>query len=361
LRWAAGKAAKTRAADLGDLTLSMLRGEEGNQARELDELVAWLRKTQPAPEIICLSNALLLGFTRRLKAELRAPVVCTLQGEDSFLDALPSKDRDSCVQVLKERAREVEAFIAPSRYFARVMTERLGLRPDRVHVVYNGIDLTGFPNPHSSAGRARQSKPTLGFFARMCKEKGLDTLVDAFILLRQNDRIKDLQLRIGGSCGPVDKIFVDSLRERLRAANLLGEVAFYANIDRTHKLDFLSSLDVFSVPALYGEAFGLYIIEAMAAGVPVVQPETAAFPELLKETGGGLLCKPGDPGKLAHAIEGLLRNPAQAQALGQAGARSVFEKFNAQSMAQACLQIFENIRAHQQVGAREPESAILPK
>src|SRR5208337_2297101 len=55
LQWAAGKAAKTRAADLGELTLSMLRGEAGNQARELEELLAWL-KTQPKPDVLCLSN-----------------------------------------------------------------------------------------------------------------------------------------------------------------------------------------------------------------------------------------------------------------------------------------------------------------
>jgi hypothetical protein len=61
LRQAGKAAAKTRPADVGDLTLSMLKGEEGNQARELDELVRWL-KTQAKPDLVCLSNVLLVGM-----------------------------------------------------------------------------------------------------------------------------------------------------------------------------------------------------------------------------------------------------------------------------------------------------------
>src|SRR5882724_7360211 len=87
LKFASGRAAKTRAADLGEITISMIRGEEVNQARELEQLIAFL-KTQPKPGIICLSNALLAGLARRLKSELDAPIACVLQGEDTFLDAL---------------------------------------------------------------------------------------------------------------------------------------------------------------------------------------------------------------------------------------------------------------------------------
>ena len=131
LNWAAGRAAKTRAADLGELTLSMLRGESGNQAREVDELIAWL-KTQPPPDVLCLSNALLIGMVRRLKSELHVPVACALQGEDSFLDALPEAHRTACWQTLAERALEVDLFIAPSRYFGRLMQQRLGLPAERL-------------------------------------------------------------------------------------------------------------------------------------------------------------------------------------------------------------------------------------
>jgi glycosyltransferase involved in cell wall biosynthesis len=341
LQWAAGKAAKTRAADLGELTLSMLRGEAGNQAREIEALITWL-KTQPKPDVLCLSNALLIGMARRLKTELRVPVACALQGEDFFLDALPESHRAACWQALAERATEVDLFIAPSRYFGNLMRERLGLPADRVQVVHNGINLDGYQAEVQSPKSKVQSAgvPILGFFARMCREKGLDTLVEAYIVLRQRGRVGNLKLRVGGSCGPADGAFVDSLRARLRASGLLGDVEFHPNLDRASKLAMLRSLSVFSVPALYGEAFGLYVIEALAAGVPVVQPRTAAFPELIEATGGGVLCAPGDARALAEAVEELLLDRARARALGEAGRQAVTKRFSAAAMAQATLQLY---------------------
>ena len=341
LKWAAGKAAKTQAADLGDLTLSMLRGEAGNQAREIEVLIAWL-KTQPKPDVLSLSNALLIGMARRLKSELRVPVACALQGEDSFLEALPESHRAACWQTLAERAAEVDLFVAPSRYFGNLMRERLGLPADRVRVVHNGINLDGYAvgGPEAKAEGQGKGVPTLGFFARLCPEKGLDTLVEAFIVLRQRGRVGQLKLRVGGSCGPADGAFVDSLRARLQASGLLGEVEFHPNLDRAAKLAMLRSLSVFSVPALYGEAFGLYVIEALAAGVPVVQPRVAAFPELVEATGGGVLCAAGDARALADAVEELLLDPARARALGETGRRAVFERFSAEAMARETLRVY---------------------
>jgi len=361
LQWAAGKAAKTRAADLGELTLSMLRGEAGNQARELDVLITWL-KTQPKPDVICLSNALLIGMARRLKSDLGTPVTCALQGEDLFLDALPDTHRSACWRLLAERAAEVDLFIAPSRYFGGLMRERLGLVAERVRVVHNGISLEGYEGevqgPKSrvqsptSEGKAetepsslepRPSPLVLGFFARMCPEKGLDTLVEAYLLLRQQGRVGPLKLRVGGSCGPADETFVNSLRQRLAAAGVLGDVEFHPNVDRAGKLAFLRSLTVFSVPARYGEAFGLYVIEALAAGVPVVLPPLAAFPEIIEATGGGVLCAAADPAALAEAIEALLLDRARARTLGDAGRRAVFERFSAEAMARTLVEAYAGL------------------
>ena len=353
LKWASGKAARTRAADLGEITLSMLRGEEGNQRRALDELIAWL-KTQSKPDIICLSNALLIGFVRRLKSELRVPVVCMLQGEDGFLDGLPETHRAACWKTLAERAAEADMFVATSSYFKDLMRGRLGLPAERVRVVYNGIDLTGYadgqespvqsPRPtQASTPETGNPKPVLGYFARMCREKGLDKLVEAYIVLRKKNRVENLKLRIGGSCGPADEPFVNSLRQRLKESEVLGDVEFCPNLDRAAKLAFLKSLSVFSVPAIYGEAFGLYVIEALAAGVPVVQPRIGSFPELIEATGGGLLCEAGDPKALADAIEELLLNPQRARELGEAGRRAVFEKFSAEAMARESVRVYGHI------------------
>jgi glycosyltransferase involved in cell wall biosynthesis len=325
LRWAGGRAAKTRANELGDLTLSMLRGEEGNQVAELDTLMSYLRK-QPRPDVICLSNALLIGLVPRLKSEFSSFIICNLQGEDTFLDSLPQMHQPAAWRLIQERARDVDLFVAPSRYFADVMTKRLQLNAGRVQVIYNGIKPEGF-SPAASA----PNPPVLGFFARMCREKGLDTLVDAFLILKQRNRARDLRLHAGGSLSPSDQPFVAQLRKKL--APYKGFWQFFPNLSLEAKQDFYRSLTVMSVPALYGEAFGLYIIEALACAVPVVQPAVAAFPEIIAATGGGILSKGTDPESLADAIEPLLGDMIRTRGLGNTGRQAVLRDFTAEAMA----------------------------
>lgn len=345
LEWAAGRAARTRAADVGEILLSMLRGEAGNQDREISELVTWLRD-HAKPAVVCLSNALLIGMARRLKAELGVPVVCLLQGEEPYLDALPDQYREPAWRLLAERAREVDGWIAASRWNADRLTARLQLPPQRVHVVPNGVLLDQFQpsNAVSRAAEGGQRAPVLGYFARMCKDKGLDHLVAAYIHLKRRNRVPRLKLHVGGGCGPGDEPFVKGLRQQLAAAGFIGEVSFHPNVSHAEKVAFLEALTVFSVPAHYGEAFGLYLIEAMALGVPVAQPSTAAFPEIVAATGGGVLCAPADPLALAVAIEELLLDPARARELGEAGRRAVVERFNASAMARETARVFETVR-----------------
>ena len=334
LKWASKYSARTRAADVGDLMLSMLRGEEGNQARELSDLIAWL-KTQPKPDVICLSNALLVGMARKLKAELNCAVTCLLGGEDAFLDGLPPSVRETAWKTLSDRCRDVDLFLPPTRYFGDLMSRRLALRTNQVRVVPNGINLAGYQPAEP------QSPPVLGYFARMCREKGLDTLVDAYLLLKKRDAGKNLRLHVGGGCGPTDEPFVEAQRRKLREAGAMDDAQFFPNVDHAGKIAFLRNLTVFSTPALYGEAFGLYVIEALAAGVPIVQPRHAAFPELLEATGGGVLCEPGDPKSLADGIESLLRDPKRARDLGARGRDVVAREFSIETVATKTLSAFE--------------------
>jgi glycosyltransferase involved in cell wall biosynthesis len=343
LRWAAGRAAKTRATEVGELTLSMLRGEEGHQARELDELIQWLR-TQPKPDAVCLSNVMLIGLARRLRRDLGARVVCMLQGEDAFLDGLPASVRDRAWETIRQRTPDVDRFLAPSRYFADLMSRRLGLSAQQVRVVHNGISLEGYEP--AAAPPTTAARPTIGYFARMCADKGLDLLVDAFIQLRQRARVPHARLRIGGGCGPSDEPYVRSLEERLAEANLSRDVDWVRNPERSAKLEFLRSLSVFSVPARYGEAFGLYLIEAWAAGVPVVQPRTAAFPELIDQTGGGRMFDPENAADLSARLEELLLDPAKARELGRSAQTLVQREFTARRMAENLLRILEELDVH---------------
>ena len=330
LRLASGAAGNTRAEELGELTISMLRGEEGNQARELDEVIRWLRLEKP--DVVCLSNSLLVGLARRIRSEVGAPVVCSLQGEDFFLDAIPEPHRATAWEVAAQRAAEVDLFVSPSEYYSQLMAKRLKIPPSRVKVVYNGINLEGFED--STPTRARSGPPVLGYFARMCRDKGLDQLVGAFVRLKKREGMGDLKLRIGGSCGPADQIIVEELRQMLAAHKILGDAEFCPNLTRAAKQEFLRSLTVFSVPTRHPEAFGLYVVEAWASGVPVVQPDHGGFTELIASTGAGRLFPAQDGEALIDTLESMLRAPAKARLMGEAGRAAARKRFSMEAMAE---------------------------
>jgi glycosyltransferase involved in cell wall biosynthesis len=328
-------AGMTRPHDLGIITLSMLRGEEGQQLKELDRLLEWL-KSQPRPDVICLSNALLSGMARRIKQELGVPVVCALQGEDYVLDDLVEPYSRQAWEELTARAQDVDLFIAVSRYFGAMMNERLHLGPGRVVVVHNGIRPDGF-----SPASTPPHPPVLGFLAFM----GLEILVEAFITLKQRGRIPGLKLRAAGTVAGSTTEFLKGLRDKLAAAGFADDAEFLPELNRVQKQEFLRTVSVFSVPATYGEAFGLYLLEAMASGLPLVQPRHGPFPELLEATGGGLLCADDDPAALVAALEELLLDPARARALGEKGRQAVIEQFGVERMARAVASHLENVIA----------------
>ncbi len=332
LRLASGRAAKTRAEDVGELTLSMLGGELGHQARDLDELTGWLA-TQPPPDAVFLSNALLVGLARRLKERLNTRVIAFLQSEETFLDSIPDPCGRACWERMAERATDVDGWIAPTRYFAGRMRERLRLPADRVRIVPNGISLDGYAQLPPRKPRRPGDPLTLGFFARMCPEKGLDLVVDAFIELRRRGRVPNLRLKIGGGCGPTDEPYVAQQRARLADAGLADAASFHPNVSREEKVAFYAACDILSVPARFSEAFGLYLIEAMAAGTPLVQPDRVGFAEILDETGGGVICGPNTVSALVGELEPLLLNPVQLHELGAAGREAVFARYTDATMA----------------------------
>ncbi|MEI6350950.1 MAG: glycosyltransferase family 4 protein [Verrucomicrobiota bacterium] len=327
LKAAAARAGMTSARDLGDLTLSMVLGESGRQAKELEKIVAWLSRPENRPDIVSLSNSLLIGLARRIKQALGAPIVCTLQGEDGFIDSLPQPHR--CWEALRDRARDVTSFIAVSDYYAGLMRDRLGLLDARVEVVHNGINLEGY----RSAELELAAPPAIGFLARMHPDKGLSELVDAFIEIKSRNRIPGVRLKIAGSQTASDLPFVAALRDRIFKAGCKADVEFLPNLDRAQKQAFLQTLTVFSVPATCGESFGLYLLEAMASGVPVVQPASGAFPELIAKTGGGFVYDPDQPNALASALEEALSDRPRSKAVGECGMRSVRERFTSEVMA----------------------------
>ena len=335
LRLAARGIGMTKAANLGRIALSLLQGEAGRQVRELQRLVRYLQG-QPRPDVVCLSNALLAGIAPPIKAALDVPVVCSLQGEDTFLDALPQPWRDRCWAELERRAADVDAFVAVSDYHRQLMQARLNLPADKAHTVHNGIDLAGY-----TPAAATPDPPAVGYLARLCHAKGLGTLVDAFVLLKRRGRIKGLKLRVAGAMTGTDRPYVDKLKGRLKAEGLLADVTFEPNVNLPRKQAFLRSLSVLSVPATYGESFGLYVLEALASGVPVVQPDHAAFGELLALTGGGILTRPDDVNDLAETIEQLLLDERRRRDLAERGRAAVVENFSGDRMGRQFAAVLE--------------------
>ena len=124
------------------------------------------------------------------------------------------------------------------------------------------------------------------------------------------------------------------------------------NVTREQKVEFLGGLTVFSVPMRYAEAFGLCLIEAMASGVPVVNPAGSTFEEIATATGGGRTVIPGDPRALAEGWEELLANPEEAAAMGERGRRGVENRYSVSVMKDGFLELAERVCAA--AAPREP-------
>ena len=326
------------ARQLGGLTLSLLQGENGRQSKELDELVAWLRDDY-RPDIVHVTNPLLIGIVRKIKDDLGVPVLCSVQGEDIFLEQLVEPYGSRVRDTLRERARDVDGFVATSRYYADYMTGYLGVSPQRMHHVKLGIHLEG----QGGAAPERDSRRpfTVGYLARVCPEKGLHVLLDAFRLLVERAAGKhEVRLRIAGWLGPRDRKWFDECMERARSQGLGRRIEHVGEVDRKGKIDFLHSLDVLSVPTVYREPKGLYVLEALANGVPVVQPRHGAFPELIAETGGGLLVEPQSPEAVAAGLYELMVDPERRAALGRRGKEVVHAVYGDVAMAEATLDLY---------------------
>jgi glycosyltransferase involved in cell wall biosynthesis len=352
LGWAARKSGSTRAHGLEALTLSMLRGEDGRQAGQLDDLCAWLAQQQPKPDVIHLSNALLLGLARRLRQRLDVRIVCSLQDEDVWVDAMEPGAAEHIWGLMTERAADVDRFIAVSRYYAEKMRERLRLAPERVCVVPLGIELTGY-----APAAAPVAPPVIGYLSRMSEPLGLGLLVEAFIRLKKDARFHDLRFKATGGMTGDDRLFVDGLRRRLEKHGILRDAEFAPDFTREQRLAFLAALSVLSVPVRNGEAFGMYLLEAMAAGVPVVQPRVGAFPEIVEATGGGILYSPNDVHSLTGALASLLLDPERARELGRRGRAAVERDFSIERMARDVAAVYENARTLSPVRPIAPMTA----
>lgn len=323
---------------LGQLTVSMLRGTKGVLGKEILKLVEFLEK-EFSPDIIIIPNSLMISLAPALKAAMKVPVCCTLQGEELFLDGLGEPHRSESLRLIREHAAHVDAFVAVSDFGSRRMTEYLGIERNRIHVVPLGIDCDNY---------RRRSGPdseifTVGYLARIAPEKGLHLLCEAYRRLVSREGLPPSRLWAAGYLAPEHHSYLADIRRQLDSWGLSGHFQYHGELNMPNKIAFLQDLSVFSVPGFRGDPKGLHLLEAMASGVPVVQPRSGAFTEIVETTGGGILVNSDDPEDLAEGILDLWKNPEKRKESASKGYDGVRIHYSSDRMSEKALEVYRSL------------------
>ena len=338
LKMAASMAGSTNAKGLEEMTVSMLLGEDGKQQEELERLVDWMAE-HCKPDVVHISNALLLGLAHRIKERLNVPIVCSLQDEDVWVDAMKPVFRDQIWKLMSEKAKDVDHFIAVSNFFSDVMQERMKLPPEKIQSLYLGVD----PLDYEFIPIYNKER-NIGYISRMCHENGFDIVVDAFILLKKKAGFEDVKLILTGGSTGADTKYINGIRKKLSQEKLDVQVEFCEDFEGEGRMAFFNKVSVISVPVRNGEAFGMYLLESMASGVPVVQPALGAFPEIVKLSGGGIIYEPNTSETLCDALAGLLSDTEKLNRLSVAAREGVEISFNIHDHAKEMIAVYQNIQ-----------------
>lgn len=337
LSYAAKKAGSTRTEGLEEMTISMLMGREGNQNRELQELIDFL-KVHEKPDVVHLSNALLLGLANQIREQLKVPVVCSLQDEDVWVDAMNDFYREKVWKLMADKAADVDAFIAVSDYYAREMKEKMNIPDHKLKVIAIGVDSSIY-----RYAPPKEDPPVIGYISRMYPEHGFGLLIDAFILLKQKPEFRHVQLKLSGGYTADDKKFVKKQLNKLKKAGMGHDVEIIEDHLPENRYHFFNQLTILTVPVLKGEAFGTYQLESMACGIPLVQPALGAFPEIIETTGGGVTYTPNSPEALAQKWMEVLSNPMKIREMSEQGKKAVAEKYGIDHISSQILDVYQNL------------------
>lgn len=332
LQFASRFAVSTKASDLGPMMVSVLRGARGRQRRSILEVVDYVERGA-RPDLVSITNSLLTGVAPELKRRLHVPIVCGLQGEDSFVESVPEPYRSQATSAMRENARSVDLFLSPSGSYADTMAAFLDVPRASIRIGRVGVDA----RPYRPSARTRPYPFTIGYLSVITPAKGIDILVDALIALLSRGR--EVELAVAGKA--LDERYWRQVVNRLDATPFAGAVRYVGELDFAAKVKFLRSCSALCVSSRIAETRGVVALEAQAAGVPVVVPDAGIFPEMLAITGGGVLYKHGDGADLAVAVERLMDDPEATLAMGDSGARMVAEQFSADRMAADALAAFE--------------------
>ncbi|MEM9659408.1 MAG: glycosyltransferase family 4 protein, partial [Planctomycetota bacterium] len=339
LRLLAGRGASVDPAKLGAMTVSMLQGDVGNQRKQIAELVEWLGR-DARPDVLHLSNSMMVGLARPIANRCDCPIVCSLSGEDIFLEKLVEPHYTKARSLLRERAQDVSAFVALNQYYADFMANYLEVTSDRVHVIPHGLELNGYEGP---AERSQHGPVRIAYLARICHDKGLHLLVEACCKLAERQDLPQFELHAAGYLGASDRAYLRQIQSS--AARMRRRFHYHGELDRGQKIEFLQAAHIFSTPTIYQESKGLPVLEAWASGAAAVVPDHGAFSELVVQTGGGLLHAPDDANDLAEKLGQLLTDPPLTAQLGESGSVAVKRHFNAQRMAEQTRNLYRRLLA----------------
>ena len=338
LRAVSQKGVQTQPEQLGELTVSVLEGEHGHQRKEIQKLVHWL-KTQPTPDVIDISNSMLIALAPALKQALGCPICCTLQGENVFLDHLDDAYRSRALGLIREHAKSVDRFVAVSDYYAGHMSQYLGIPGALVDVVPLGIDVDSFfPATVETDGPF-----TIGYLGRIAPEKGVHLLCEAYRRLRRRGELEGCRIELAGYLGREHRPYLDGIMRQVSEWGLEAEINYRGTLELEEKLAFLQALDIFAVPATYDDPKGLSLVEAMACGVPVVSTKRGTYVELIERTGGGVVTAPDDLDAFASELLRLRMDDTRRLEMGERGVAAVRAEYGADVMATRALNIYSRL------------------
>jgi glycosyltransferase involved in cell wall biosynthesis len=281
----------------------------------------------------------LISLAGPIKKALGRPVCCTLQGEDLFLSGLEDSYRERSLELIRANIEHVDGFIAVSEYYAGFMSDYLCIPKSKIHIVPLGINAEDF----KAKGRTASDIFKVGFFARVAPEKGLHVLCEAYKRLRSRPDAPKATLEVAGYLAPEHKPYLKAIERQMKEWGYADEFHYRGALDRQEKIEFLRNLDVMSVPATYDEPKGLSLLEAMACGVPVVQPRRGSFTELIEKTRAGILVEADAADSLAEGLLTIWENPSLAEELGRNGFEGVRKHYSVARMADRALEVYANL------------------
>jgi glycosyltransferase involved in cell wall biosynthesis len=323
-------------------------GEDGKQQEELERMTDWITENCN-PDIIHISNALLLGLAHRIREKINAPVVCSLQDEDVWVDVMKPDSRDKVWSLMHEKSADVDAFIAVSHYFADLMKHKMKLENHRIFPIYLGVDPAEYVFSDAS-GKER----IIGFISRMCYQNGLDIAIDAFILLKKLSEFDDVKLCITGGYTAYDFKYLSRLKKQIRKAGLEDAVIVHPSFEGAGRKEFFSKVALGTVPVRNGEAFGIYLPEFMACGIPVIQPTLGAFPEIVNLSGGGRTYSPNTPEELAKNWAEVLGDKKLLSSLSRQARKGVEQYFDIHVHTRKMVSVYKQL-----IEERKPHVAAL--